>query len=284
MVVVLGVVLSSGTIVDRELRRNIAFVSLAIFVAMCACILTAHKDSSWVENREAAAFLNLTPTQLIVKTFFTVCYNPMNNIATNMACQTNMYVGSLEVSATTINAVDCIACAFALAVIELMRRRARVMTELGDSICGEGIYMSDLSVLWMAVPYIMNAFAQVCINPGMYMFVYCRAPPGLRAMSQAVCLLCGGALSNTLSTVINNALSGFNTDNLNEGNLEYIFLTNMAVVCAGLVLFFFWRSKGDNEDHAWKEEEEVGDDLTSVDSFEVEQKPSVEEMTATARS
>jgi dipeptide/tripeptide permease len=107
--------------------------------------------------------------------------------------------------------------------------RARRGTPLlqGTSNCApEGVQMSDISALWMVVPFFLMGLGEIYTQPVLMHLAYTQSPPAMRTLAAVAAMLIG-AVSTALFTVQIAALSPFVPNDLNQGHLEYGYISNI---------------------------------------------------------
>jgi len=151
---------------------------------------------------------------------------------------------------------------FSAAVLEIMRRRAPLVSACGKSgsavasaptpsptsvdddkfyvdhdqcysqCAATGVEMSDFSVWWMAIPFFLVGTGECLCNIPIYDLCYSQTPPAYRSLAQAVFLFVT-AVGSMLTGAFTTALSDFVTNDLNDGHLEYFYFA-----CLGFVIAF----------------------------------------------
>jgi len=119
--------------------------------------------------------------------------------------------------------------------LELLRRNSPVLGV--DSNCAPtGVRMSALSSAWMVLPFFLMGMGEIYTQPVLMHFAYSRSPPSMRTLAAATGLVIG-AVSTSIFTVQVAALSRYVPNDLNQGHLEYGYLSN--VVLAGVFYLLY---------------------------------------------
>jgi dipeptide/tripeptide permease len=126
------------------------------------------------------------------------------------------------------------------AILEEIRKDAPVL-DIG-SVCapevdGEHVRMSDMSVWWMAIPYMMIGIGEILVNPVLQHTAYEGAPESMRSMLQAFNLFAMGGMPNAVAAGISLATRKYTPNNLNNGNLKVVYMLNCFI---GVVGMFLW--------------------------------------------
>jgi peptide/histidine transporter 3/4 len=99
--------------------------------------------------------------------------------------------------------------------------------------------MSDMTVWWMLIPYLMIGIGEVFVNAGMYAFTYSNTPTSMRSLMQAFTLLCQGTLSNGITASLSIMMAGWVPDDINYGHLSHVNYVYGAVTILGIPLYLF---------------------------------------------
>jgi dipeptide/tripeptide permease len=109
--------------------------------------------------------------------------------------------------------------------LERTRRGATLLP--GTSNCApEGVQMSNMSALWMVVPFFLMGLGEIYTQPVLMHLAYTQSPPTMRTLAAVAAMLIG-AVSTALFTVQIAALSPFVPNDLNQGHLEYGYISNI---------------------------------------------------------
>jgi dipeptide/tripeptide permease len=79
-----------------------------------------------------------------------------------------------------------------------------------------GMYMSNMSMFWMIVPYFVVGIAEALVNPLLQYYAYAFTPERTRAVIQGVCLLFIGMYPEAVSAVFTLWMNDSIPNNLNE--------------------------------------------------------------------
>jgi len=126
--------------------------------------------------------------------------------------------------------------------LELTRKEAPLLE--GTSNCApEGVQMSNMPAVWMVVPFFLMGLGEIYTQPVLMHLAYTQSPPAMRTLAAVAALLIG-AVSTALFTVQIAALSSYVPNDLNNGHLEYGYISNIIlggffyVVFLGTLRFF----------------------------------------------
>eukprot|EP00929_Paragymnodinium_shiwhaense_P076952 TRINITY_DN39604_c0_g3_i1.p1 TRINITY_DN39604_c0_g3~~TRINITY_DN39604_c0_g3_i1.p1 ORF type:complete len:596 (+),score=107.00 TRINITY_DN39604_c0_g3_i1:87-1874(+) len=125
--------------------------------------------------------------------------------------------------------------------MEVRRRTAPVMAGEPSNCAPDGVLMSNMSAVWMFLPFILMGIGEIYTQPVLMHFAYTNSPASMRTVA-AVMALVIGAVSNALFTLQIAALRPFVKDDLNEGHLEYGYYMN--VVLGALIYLLFMMAMG----------------------------------------
>lgn len=114
---------------------------------------------------------------------------------------------------------------FMAAELEILRRSAPVMSETSNC-AANGVAMSSMAAAWILLPFFLMGLGEIYTQPVIMHFAYSRSPESTRTLA-AVTGLVIAAVSNAVFTIQVNALSSFVPDDLNKGNLEYGYYSNL---------------------------------------------------------
>ena len=254
------------------------------------------EENSWLTTEEAMGALDVVPILIVVNVSFSIIYNLMSAAFVAQACQMNLQLpGGGQLNGGFFNIADCLSILVFVPVFEWLvfpvvrrmkggvgiTRSEKLVAGLLFSIAGvmsavaleyaraaspdtgvvsncapDGVTMSGLSGFWMMAPFAIVGIGEVLVNPVLYYFAYNQTPVRTRSMMQAFNLLAQGAISNAYTAALTTAMSGWFTDNLNNGNLPYFYFVNAAIGAMGIPLFFIvsryyhdkdWESCDDKE-------------------------------------
>merc|ERR1712137_1283678 len=79
-----------------------------------------------------------------------------------------------------------------------------------------GIYMSDISMWWMVLPYFIVGCAEALINPLLQYYAYAFTPAPARALLQGICLVFTAMYPEALTAVFTLWLKAHVPNNLND--------------------------------------------------------------------
>jgi len=124
---------------------------------------------------------------------------------------------------------------FAAVRLEQTRKGATLLE--GTSNCApEGVQMSNMSAVWMVLPFFLMGLGEIYTQPVLMHLAYTQSPPAMRTLAAVAALLIG-AVSTALFTVQIAALSPFIPNDLNQGHLEYGYISNIILGGAFYVVF-----------------------------------------------
>lgn len=109
--------------------------------------------------------------------------------------------------------------------LELTRRGSTVLG-VASNCAPDGIHMSDLSAVYMLIPFFLMGIGEIYTNPVMMHLAYSNSSPSTRTLAAVACLLVQ-AISNAIFGVQVLALSKFMPNDLNEGHIEYGYYLSM---------------------------------------------------------
>jgi len=131
-------------------------------------------------------------------------------------------------------------------VTEIVRKSNLVRQFTVDEMsspCGNGLPVSDLSILWQSPQFFLLGMSRVLINTGAQDFFYTESPKSMKStlfsLNYAVDGV--GAMMGSLSImVVNSGDDPWITNNLNDGHLEYYFFSigGIMIVLFGMFLVF----------------------------------------------
>lgn len=108
---------------------------------------------------------------------------------------------------------------------------------------GTHIHASQMSALWMLLPYALSGMGEIMVYPVLQHVAYEGAPEEMKSLMQAFTLFAMGALPNAMASGVSQALSPLVPNNLNDGDLSSVYLINCGIGVVGLLLFWFvWKS------------------------------------------
>ncbi|KAF1317015.1 Proton-dependent oligopeptide transporter, partial [Globisporangium splendens] len=153
-------------------------------------------------------------------------------------------------------------------IFEILRRNSGALVGPdGGPILDKGSDQPMNKMYWAgAIPnYVFIALAECLINVTAYDLFYSTVPLSLKSTAQATNLLmvCMGSIMTSVFTIMFRPY--LPSDNLNEGNLEYMFFTVGAVSVVNMIAFTFVLRKM-NFGMSSSEPEESGDLLVGNDS------------------
>jgi len=127
---------------------------------------------------------------------------------------------------------------FLAAYVEIQRRASPVMSQVSHC-APPGIHMSELSAVYMLVPFFLMGIGEIYTIPVVMHLAYSKSPASTRTMT-AVASLMMNAVSSSIFTVQTAALSQFVPDDLNQGRMEYGYY--LSIVLALVLYAAFVRS------------------------------------------
>lgn len=256
---------------------------------------------SIIDLADVRQFFAVVPIMLTVSNGFGVAYNSMNAVYPSQACfmahpdwvngQMTSCADSIAIIALSpllesyvfpmvearqgkpvsshtkfiFGFVFVIFAQFSAAIIEYVRA-GRPFTDTSSNCSAKGVYMSDMSFLWMSIPMALTGIGEILVNPVSYAFVYEKTPAKLRALAQGVNLAASGALSSAITTSYTNimvpsnynywttsAVDGWTTPDGNakthsplcldgvcgrRGQVQYYFYTSAGIAVLCLISYF----------------------------------------------
>ncbi|CAK9097089.1 Protein NRT1/ PTR FAMILY 8.5 (AtNPF8.5) (Peptide transporter PTR6) [Durusdinium trenchii] len=118
------------------------------------------------------------------------------------------------------------------AYLELMRRAVPVSDRISNC-APEGVHMSDLSAVWMFLPFLLCGIGEIYTNPVIMHLAYSSSSAATRTLAVVATLLVQ-ALGTAIFGVQVTALSQFMPNDLNNGHIEYGYYMSL-----GIALFFY---------------------------------------------
>ena len=125
--------------------------------------------------------------------------------------------------------------------VEIARKGSGVLRVDGavvPSNCDAALPLSALSVWWQSPQYLLIGFGEVLASISAMDFFYAEAPESMRSVCQALNLFTV-SLGSMVAAGVNMCLSGWISNDLNDGHLERVFFV-VAAIC-GLLLAGFVR-------------------------------------------
>lgn len=127
-------------------------------------------------------------------------------------------------------ALAILANASAVVIEDIRQSRPFILGDEGISKCAAGntnppIHMTDMSCFYAFIPMMITGVAEILVNPVVYSFAFACAPTQVVSIVQAFNLVAAGAISNTMTGPLANAIfpNNFNTAKLtkywNEQNI-----------------------------------------------------------------
>lgn len=98
---------------------------------------------------------------------------------------------------------------------------------------GSHVSMSAMSAFWMCIPYALVGIGEVFLNPALLHFAYIGASPEMRSLLQSFNLFADGGMPSALTSALTLATSTWYTDDLNKGNLPFVYLLQSAIGLVG---------------------------------------------------
>jgi len=120
---------------------------------------------------------------------------------------------------------------------EMVRRGVEVLG-IASNCAPAGINMSAMSAAWMIFPFFFMGVGEIYTQPVLMHFAYTRSPPSMQTLVVAINFLIG-AVSNSIFTVQITALSSFVPNDLNQGHLEFGYLSNILVGISFYVAYVY---------------------------------------------
>jgi len=115
-------------------------------------------------------------------------------------------------------------------------RRAAPVTDRLSNCAPEGIQMSDVSAVWMFLPFLMMGIGEIYTNPVIMHLAYSSSSASTRTLAVVATLLVQ-AVSTAVFGVQVTALSSFMTNDLNDGHIEYGYYISLALAALFYVAF-----------------------------------------------
>eukprot|EP01083_Nonionella_stella_P148571 470604_1 len=110
-----------------------------------------------------------------------------------------------------------------------------------SSPCGEGLPVSDMSILWQSPQFFLLGMSRVLINTGAQDFFYTEAPKSMKStlFSLNYAVDGFGAVCGSASIILVNRVPThpWITNNLNDGHLEYYFFAIAAIMSIAFAFF-----------------------------------------------
>jgi hypothetical protein len=97
-----------------------------------------------------------------------------------------------------------------------------------------GVPMSQISGWWTFVPFWLTGCGEILVNPVVQEFSYDEVSPRLKSLLMGITMVVTGCLP----AVISAGFTGFIPNNLNHGNVNYVFYAY--IVVGVLLLFAYW--------------------------------------------
>lgn len=118
------------------------------------------------------------------------------------------------------------------AYLELLRRSMPVMDRISNC-APDGVHMSELSAVWMFLPFLLCGIGEIYTNPVIMHLAYSSSSAATRTLAVVATLLVQ-ALGTAIFGVQITALSQFMPNDLNDGHIEYGYYMSL-----GIGLFFY---------------------------------------------
>jgi dipeptide/tripeptide permease len=115
---------------------------------------------------------------------------------------------------------------------EMVRKQMPVL-DMVSNCAATGVHMTAFSSAWMTIPFFLMGLGEIYTQPVLMQFAYRESPPSMRTLTAATGLVVG-AVSTALFTAQVAALSKYVPNDLNEGHLEYGYLSNIIL---GAILY-----------------------------------------------
>lgn len=121
-------------------------------------------------------------------------------------------------------------------------RKSRAVLDVGSNCApldldGKHVHMSDMSAFWMCLPFFFVGMGEVLVNPVLQHLAYVGAPASTRSLMQAFTLFAGQGFPSALTSPLSLVAARWTPNDLNHGNLEYVYFLLIAVGLAGCYLF-----------------------------------------------
>lgn len=97
-----------------------------------------------------------------------------------------------------------------------------------------GVPMSQMNGWWSFIPFWFTGCGEVLVNPVVQEFAFSEVSPRLKSLLMGVTMVVVGCIP----AVISGAFTGFIPNNLNEGNVDYVYYAYIS--CGLLLLFAYW--------------------------------------------
>jgi len=101
--------------------------------------------------------------------------------------------------------------------------------------CGDQ-QMSDLSIWWQTPQYMLIGMGEIFAAITCYELFYAEVPPHMRSVCQSINLLCT-AFGSLAAAGFNSVCAAWIPDDLNHGNLDYVFFLLAAVMAANIGVY-----------------------------------------------
>jgi dipeptide/tripeptide permease len=117
--------------------------------------------------------------------------------------------------------------------VEMLRRIAPVI-DVQSNCAPDGINMSEMQASWMFVPFFLMGLGEIYTQPTLMHLAYDQSPPSMRTLTAATSLVIGG-VSTALFSLQISALSNYIPNDLNKGQLEIGYASNVVL---GVIFLF----------------------------------------------
>ena len=217
----------------------IIYTNLLTLVYSQGCQMNVHMGSN--------GFIFPISSLSLISTITIIVFVPLTEKVVYPAM--NRYGGCLKVTP-----LRKMGLAFTVAIIAMlisgvteMVRKSNLIRQFTweemESPCGNGLPVSDISILWQSPQFFLLGMSRVLINTGAQDFFYTESPKSMKStlfsLNYAVDGM--GAMLGSLSImVVNTGDSPWITNDLNDGHLEYYFflIGGIMIVLFGMFLVF----------------------------------------------
>lgn len=246
--------------------------SIGSFFQSQACQM----DTRWDRHDKGSfqfsgdSFRLANPLAIIIWTPFLVrCVYPFVERCIGRGVSTGMKVtaGYVFAIASQLTASCLERARLAAPVTDLESRCAPMLPD------GTHIRASDMSAVWMMLPYALAGMGEISVYPVLQAVAYEGSPPEMRSLMLAFTYFAMGALPNAMASGVSQALSSLVPNDLNKGDLGFVYIINCGIGVFGLLVFWLvWklapkrlRLSEDAEQEKEDEEEDANSSTNSSD-------------------
>jgi len=105
---------------------------------------------------------------------------------------------------------------------------------LNSNCAPAGVPMSKMNGWWTFIPFWFTGCGEILVNPVVQEFAFTEVSPRLKSLLMGITMVVVGCIP----AVISGAFTGFIPNNLNEGNVDFVFYAYSG--CGVLLLFAYW--------------------------------------------